>query len=369
MEDDDDPDRLWCYCKQPDGGQRMIWCDSCEYWYHCDCLGLEDSQIDTLVKDNIDFICYKCSGSTPPYGNLPNYPPLSPPSFLWGDVPGSEFVSKVCSIYDEVIHWRRNLFSVPVGKAGNRFVQELARLFQSFADGSALEGIALKAAMLMPILLLQKTSFKSRSRDDGRVLGRRLISWQQGDLESLLQEGRSIQHHLTSAVSHSVNTSGQFARRFAKLMMEGKLRAATRLIEDNADSFPLSLKTSVTVSGVTSTVGEILLEKHPCSRLPRPSVLLSPTDFTPPPFHPAIFDNLDGVLVRRTILRMDGAAGPSGMDVASWKKLCTSFRVASDTLCDAVSTVARRLATTFVDPACLLHLLLAISQLWISIQA
>jgi len=101
---------------------------------------------------------------------------------------------------------------VPVGKAGNRFVQELARLFQSFADGSALEGIALKAAMLMPILLLQKTSFKSRSRDDGRVLGRRLISWQQGDLESLLQEGRSIQHHLTS-VSHSVNTSGQFARR------------------------------------------------------------------------------------------------------------------------------------------------------------
>ena len=32
---------------------------------------VEDSQIDTLNKDNIDFICYKCSGSTPPYGNLP----------------------------------------------------------------------------------------------------------------------------------------------------------------------------------------------------------------------------------------------------------------------------------------------------------
>jgi len=36
-----------------------------------------------------------------------------------------------------------------------------------------------------------------------------------------------------------------------------------------------------------------------------------------------IFDNLDGVLVRRTILRMDGAAGPSGLDVSSWKKLCS----------------------------------------------
>jgi len=46
-------------------------------------------------------------------------------------------------------------------------------------------------------------------------------------------------------------------------------------------------------------------------------------------------------------------AGPSGLDVASWKKLCTAFRGASDTLYDALSTIARRLATEFVDPASL----------------
>jgi len=113
-------------------------------------------------------------------------------------------------------------------------MQEMARLFQSFADGSALEGIALKAVMLMPIFLLQKTNFKSRSRDDARVLG---MSWKKGDLESLLEECRSIQQHLVSTVHHSADTFGRFARRFARLMMEGKLRAATRLIEDNADSF------------------------------------------------------------------------------------------------------------------------------------
>ena len=66
MDDTDDPERLWCYCKQPDDGQRMIWCDCCEYWYHCDYLGLEDSQVDSLVEDNRDFICYKCSDSPPP---------------------------------------------------------------------------------------------------------------------------------------------------------------------------------------------------------------------------------------------------------------------------------------------------------------
>jgi len=90
-----------------------------------------------------------------------------------------------------------------------------------------------------------------------------------------------------------------------------------------------------------------LLEKHPTPNLPKPSVLVSPSDFSPPPFHP---DNLDDTLIRRTILRMDGAAGPSGLDVASWKKLCTAFQEASDS---PLSAVARRLAASFVDPASL----------------
>ena len=42
-------------------------------------------------------------------------------------------------------------------------------------------------------------------------------------------------------------------------MMEGKLRAATRLIEDNADNFPLSLDASVTISGVTSIIIIIII--------------------------------------------------------------------------------------------------------------
>jgi len=101
---------------------------TCEYWYHCKCLGLEDSQVDSLVEDNIDFICYKCSDSPLPYGNLPNYSPLSPPSFLWGDIPGFDFVDMINAAYDEAVHWRRNVFSVPVGKAGTQFVRELASL-------------------------------------------------------------------------------------------------------------------------------------------------------------------------------------------------------------------------------------------------
>ena len=63
-----------------------------------------------------------------------------------------------------------------------------------------------------------------------------------------------------------------------------------------------------------------------------------------------MFDSLDGTLIHRTVLRMDGAAGPSGLDVACWKKMCTVFQGASDTLCDSLSAVARRLAVSLVDP-------------------
>ena len=38
---------------------------------------------------------------------------------------------------------------------------------------------------------------------------------------------------------------------------------------------------------------------------------------------------------------MDGAAGPSGLDAAAWKRLRTSFKAASSELCDT---------TSFVDP-------------------
>ena len=48
---------------------------------------------------------------------------------------------------------------------------------------------------------------------------------------------------------------------------------------------------------------------------------------------------------------MDGAAGPSGLDAAAWKRLCTSFKSASTELCDTLAAVARRLSTCFVDPS------------------
>ena len=65
-----------------------------------------------------------------------------------------------------------NLFKVPYGKAGKSFISELARLFKAFATSSALESVALRAATLMPILLLQKPARKSKVKDHITCLGR-----------------------------------------------------------------------------------------------------------------------------------------------------------------------------------------------------
>ena len=65
---------------------------------------------------------------------------------MWnGTVEGSHFADRVKIAYDEVFHWRRNLF-VPFGKAGREFVQELTQSFCCCGESSPLECIALKAA-------------------------------------------------------------------------------------------------------------------------------------------------------------------------------------------------------------------------------
>ena len=37
--------------------------------------------------------------------------------------------------YHKVVHWKKNTFAVPFGKAGKEFVFQLSRLLSAYADG------------------------------------------------------------------------------------------------------------------------------------------------------------------------------------------------------------------------------------------
>ena len=54
---------------------------------------------------------------------------------------------------------------IPNGKVGEKFLKELSHLFRSYAEGSSLESVALTAAFLFPILVLQKPSPKLKSKE------------------------------------------------------------------------------------------------------------------------------------------------------------------------------------------------------------
>ena len=198
-------------------------------------------------------------------------------------------------MYEEVINWRRNVFLIPSGTTGKVFVSEIARLFQAYADSSSIESIAMKAIIVLQVLLLQKPSRKSKSSDHIKHLNRRLDLWQNGDIHSLTYEGHCLQEHLHKTPMTTGDKT--IARTFCKLMMEGKVHNALNYL--SRDTSGGVLKLEVLIPETTSS-GDTLLrstydihhDKHPQGKTPTPECLLDPTPESPA-IHPILYDNLN----------------------------------------------------------------------------
>ena len=157
---------------------------------------------------------------------------MSHMSSSWQDISGQEFGSSIDDAYSQIFHWIPNLFMLPSGNCGKKFVAELACLFEAYATESPIETFAIKAAMTMPTLLLQKPHAKSKTRDHPTLLlqkphaksktrdhitclKRHLELWEKGDLAKLFKEGMSIQNHLrVSSTRHNSLSDDRIARTF-----------------------------------------------------------------------------------------------------------------------------------------------------------
>ncbi len=265
-------------------------------------------------------------------------------NFTWGDFNGESFVQNLLSAYAEIVHWRRNIFFVPSGSSGKTFVRELARLLRTFTENSALAPVAMTAVMTMPHLLLQKPTPKSRCKEHSSHLDRRLALWKSGNIEELMQESRAIQVRLLNQTRRNFEKDpNRLAASFAKLMFQGRTRAALRLLDESQAGGGLLSLDSVPSEG--QTVRQILKEKHPSGHEPSPEVLLQTTDHEASRVHPIVFEPLDANCIRKAALKVEGGAGPSGLDADAWRRLCMSFKSASDDLCNAMAGFAKRLCT------------------------
>ena len=285
--------------------------------------------------------------------DLPTYTSANGVTFSWGDVNGPDFRQAINAAYAEVTHWRRNVFLVPSGEAGKEFVLELARLFRTYAESSALESIAWTAAMVLPTLLLQKPHGQSKAKDHVLCLGRRMQLWKNGNINELVIEGRVIQEHLESGGS-AKRQDESVLRGFTRLMLLGNVRGALRVLSTSTRTGVLSLnETIVDSDGSQKTVRDVLMDKHPAPGPVVRDALLHVDHDLSANAHEVLFERITGDLIRRCALRTEGSAGPSGVDAAGWRRMCTAFHAASTSLCNGTAAVARRLCTSYVDPSCL----------------
>ena len=164
---------------------------------------------------------------------LPSFVKMSSSAFKWGaDEDTAAFVANIDEAYKEVVHWRQNLFMLPSGREGQAFICELAKMFRFYGESSPLERIALKCAMILPSLILQKPHPRSRSADHVKAIHRRLQKWKNGEIIDLLQEGCTIQQRLPQRRQAD---DEKLENVFTSLMFRGKVRDAVRLLNKQAN--------------------------------------------------------------------------------------------------------------------------------------
>ena len=187
-------------------------------------------------------------------------------------------------------------------------------------------------------LLLQKPHSKSKSADHKDHLKRRLEKWHEGDIAGLLAEGVTIQARLESSPARLDDAS--IARVFAQMIFDGK--GAMRFVVDHAKGGILPMNDSTK---------KMMEDKHPAAEEADPAALQQGP--LPPDVDPVVFSALTGDLIKKCALKTEGAAGVSQADDQLWHKMVSSYKAASTELCNAVAASTRRLATEFVDPACI----------------
>lgn len=115
--------------------------------------------------------------------------------------------------------------------------------------------------------------------------------WHAGSFKAILEEGRAIQGRLIRSKNRMGNDND--ARRFAELMMKGKLREATRLLSGNGRVLPLGSEVD---DG--TTVRDILRDKHPDTEPLKYSAIAPPSAAT---FHPVIFEEITGTSILKQL--------------------------------------------------------------------
>ena len=219
-------------------------------------------------------------------------------------------------------------------------MKEISHWLEEFNQGTDFQSIALKVYMVLPSLLLQKPSPKSKAKEHLAILSRRIELWKKGELSELLRECRQIQTKLKSSKHRNPDDT---ARIFAKLVFDGKISAALKFLSDEADSGILEL-TEETLRG--------LAEKHPePSPVLKHSLLFGPIDKV----STHELNAIDEQSIAKAAQLTRGSSGPSFLDADQYRHILCSrkYKHEGKELRVQMAAFGKRLATEILDPAML----------------
>ena len=331
--------------------EEVISCNQCEHVMHKRCLCISDDHF-TFISNlgNLDqWSCQKCQDIQHVKPNIP-CPDIMPnkprDDKLWAS--GEDTIAQVCSsvnsVYEKVVRFKKNIFNVPSGAAGKLFIEELSFWLKQFNNqGSQLNSIALKAFMVLPPLLLQKPSSKSKAKEHTQCLTRRLQQWKEGNINTLLREATCIQQKMLKRKPTSSKTPEELSKIFARLIMQGKITAALKVLDKESQNG---------VHALSDDIIRELSKKHPT---PAPfqsrTLLLGPVEKIPDSY----FNNICEQKILTAALKTQGSAGPSGMDADVFRRILSSknFTTAGKNLREEIALMTRNLCTMNYHPSLL----------------
>ena len=190
--------------------------------------------------------------------------------------------------------------------------------------------------MIMSVLMLQRTSKKTKSSGNKETLRRRLQQWENNRINELMHECKDLQNRLPKG-KLKMNEEER-VKRFTNLVFNGKIKQAVRLLEKDASNgvLPLNLETL-----------QELQMKYPEGKPKYAEMLLQgPIEIV----SNVIFDE-----------KTKGSAGPSLYDADDWRNMLGSnlYGAEAEDLRKNLANLAKELCIKEVDDTQSIEALLA----------
>ena len=135
--------------------------------------------------------------------------------------------------------WCKNIFLLPPGSCGDRYIEETIRLLNEWIHDSSLNGTLLNAVMLMQNLLSQEPPKNSNSKDHQLALERRLELWHKAEFEELYFKGETFQASLKTIQKPS--SIAEISKTFKEYMAKGNISSALNFLINNVENGVLPL--------------------------------------------------------------------------------------------------------------------------------